>query len=255
MTVHVRPCITRPRGCAARTAFVGRLLAVLTGVLSWAWSTASSAQVGTTLSLYNDVRFRGYSLSEGRPALFVDLSYDGRSGFYASVSGSASLGARDRPRPLAVELTAGYTKRISPGLTLDIGIDHTDYARRSSIGPGKSYTAAYAGLSYKFLSSRVSLSPHYFGAGVMTAYGELNANVSPARLWGIDGHVGLLVSLHRGRGSDDAGSEHDWRVGITRSLGRVSLRAVWTGGGPSDDYYRDRVRSKNKLVFGLIYAL
>jgi len=169
------------------------------GALSCGWPTASWAQVGTTLALYSDVRFRGYSLSDGRPALFGDVSYDDRGGFYASLSGSASLASRDRIRPLAVELTAGYARRLSPGLTVDIGIDHADYARRSSVGPGKSYTAAYAGLSYKFLSSRIAVSPHYFGSGMTAAYGELNANVSPARLWNLDGHVGLLVPLHRRR--------------------------------------------------------
>lgn len=255
MTAHVRLWFSRTRSCATSTTTVRGLLTFLAGVASFCFSTASSAEVGATLSVYSDVRFRGYSLSDGRPAVFVDLSYDDPKGFYAAVSGSASLTGQGQIRPLALELNAGYTKRTTSGLTLDMGIDHSDYARPSSVGPGTSYTAAYAGLSYKFLSSRIYLSPHYFGGGATTAYSELNANFSPARLWSIDGHVGLLVPLNGMRGSEGSRSEYDWRIGATRSIGRVSLRAAWTAGGPRDDDYLDLAHSKNALVFGLIYSL
>lgn len=217
-------------------------------------SSPAAAQVGAAVSIFSDARFRGYSLSAGRPAAFLDISYDDSSGAYAAVSTSV-VASSNGLHPLALQLNGGYAKRLPSGLTLDLGIANSYYSRYSSAYPGKSYTEIYAGLSGKLISSRLYFSPHYFGDGERTLYGELDGAISPASSLSLEGHVGLLVPLHHSGYGENSRTEYDWRLGVTRTVGPIGLHAAWSGGGPGRDYYREHDHSRNVLTFGLSYAL
>ena len=127
---------------------------------------------------FSDLQFRGYSLSEGQQVAILDFAYDQPSGFYADVSGTGVL--RDGgPAPLGLQLTGGYARRLKSGTTLDFGLTQSTYSNYSSAARGNSYAEVYAGIARGALSSRLFLSPHYFERGRWSAYGELNASVSP----------------------------------------------------------------------------
>jgi uncharacterized protein (TIGR02001 family) len=211
------------------------------------------AEVGATVSAFSDLRFRGYSLSEGRPVAIIDLAYDHASGFYADAAGTGVFRSGG-PAPLALQLTGGYAKRLKSGTTLDFGITHSTYSSYSSAARGNSYTELYAGIARGALSSRIFLSPHYFESGRWSAYGEVNASVSPARRWNVDAHVGIQVPLHAPYGQSYQ-REVDWRLGITRELGGLSLHAAWSAGVPGRDFYRDRRHSRSALVLGASLSL
>jgi uncharacterized protein (TIGR02001 family) len=200
--------------------------------------------------VFSDARFRGYSLSEGHPVGIVDLSYDGPSGLYAAVSGSALASSEDGIKPLGLQLNAGYAKRLSE-VTLDAGVIHSIYSRYSSRGYANAYTELYAGLAYKFLSSRVAFSPHYFEHGARTLYGELDADVSPVRKLHLTGHAGMLIPLDYGDGSETNAVQYDWRIGVSRDVGRASLHLIGSGGGPGHDYYNGRAHSRNAVIAGV----
>ena len=53
--------------------------------------SACAAELGATVSVFNDLQFRGYSLSDGRPVATLDFAYDDPSGFYAGASGTGVL--------------------------------------------------------------------------------------------------------------------------------------------------------------------
>lgn len=235
---------SRARG--SRTRFFRRGLALLLAGLSAgpAWG-----EIGATASVFSDDRFRGYSLSDGRPVGILDFAYDDPSGFYADASGTGVLKRSGNPAPLSLQLSGGYAKRLQSGTSLDFGITHSTYAHYSSGSQASSYTEIYAGISRGGLSSRIFLSPHYFQPGRWTAYGEVDGNISPARHWSITGHVGMLLPLRTSYG-ESTGPDFDWSIGAAREFGRLSLHAAWSDGAPGHDFYDNRRHSRSALVIG-----
>lgn len=213
------------------------------------------AEVGATVSIFSDDRFRGYSLSDSRPVAILDFAYDAPSGLYGDASATGVLEQGGKPEPLSIQLTGGYAKRLKSGTTLDFGATHSRYVHYSSGEGGTSYTELYAGVSRGAISSRIFLSPHYFAPGLWTAYGELNGRVSPARDWGLDAHAGLLVPLRTPGGAEHYRAGFDWSIGATRELGRLSLRAAWSEGVRGRGYYPGRVQSSHAFVVGATLAL
>lgn len=207
------------------------------------------------MSIFTDSRFRGYSLSGGKPVAIVNLSYDHPGGLYAALSGSTVLGADDAIEPLGLQLNGGYARRLPSGLTIDGGVIHSEYARYSSAEKANSYTELYAGVTHKFLTARASFSPHYFEAGARTFYGEIDANLTAGRKLHLNGHLGLLVPISSGEAIEEFRTQYDWRLAARRELGRASLHLVATGGGPGRDYYRGRYHSRTAVTLGLSYAL
>ena len=214
----------------------------------------ASAEVGAAFSIFSDARFRGYSLSEGHPVGTLDLSYDDPSGLYLAGSVTTVISSNGF-RPLGLQLGGGYAKRLSSGLTADIGIIHSAYSRYSSHASANSYTEVYAGLSKGILSARIAYSPHYFERGARTLYGELNANTGLARKLRLNGHFGLLAPVdYRGQDSNSR-TRYDWRVGLDREVGRLSLHLAATGGGPGREYYNGHHHSRTAIVFGATLPL
>jgi uncharacterized protein (TIGR02001 family) len=202
------------------------------------------------VSLYSDDRFRGYSLSEGRPVAIVDLSYDAPGGFYGAASVSAVAARGEGPRLLGVQLNAGYAARLSSSLTLDLGITHSAYSHYSGLG-SQSYTEVYGGIVGKNLSARVAVSPDYFGRG-WTAHPEVNGHVSLSSNLDLTGDVGLLVPLG---GPFYSKPVYDARFGLNQRIGPLSLHAAFTSRGASRAIYRGHHSSRNALVLGVSYAL
>lgn len=222
--------------------------------LAASWTAPAHAGTGATISVFSDLRFRGISLSEGRPVGILDFAYDDPSGFYADAAASAVLRDGDEPEPLGIQLSGGYARRLKSGTTLDFGMTHSAYSRYSNGVPGRAYTEVYAGISHGALSSRVFVSPHYSVSGRWTAYGEINGNFSPATDWGVNGHVGMLVPLKSEVGQSYR-TDFDWRVGVSRTFGPLSLHASWSDGGPGKDHYGGQAHGRSALVLGASWAL
>ena len=83
---------------------------------------------------------------------------------------------------------------------------------------------------------------------------RFDANFSPIQA-DLNAHVGMLVPLDHPPDLEKPRTQHDWRIGVSRQTGRLSLHAFLTGGGPGRDYYRDHYHSRTRLVFGLSYPL
>jgi uncharacterized protein (TIGR02001 family) len=240
---------------AARSRAPGSRTSLSLFVIVIAASAAPArAEEAATVSVFSDLRFRGYSLSEGRPVAILDFAYDDPSGLYADAAGTGVLRRGGVPAPLALQLTGGYAKRLRSATTLDFGVTHSTYASYSGRIGGTSYTEVYAGIARGALSSRIFLSPNYLEGGGWAAYGEVNGSVSPLRHWSIDGHVGVHVPLQN-RSREPYRAEFDSRIGVTRELGRISLHADWSTGGPGYDFYHGRRRGRDALVLGASLVL
>jgi uncharacterized protein (TIGR02001 family) len=222
-------------------------------------SAPAAAEVGFGASLFSDERFRGYSLSNERPVAMFDFAYDNPSGFYADGAATAVFRHGIGPAPLRAQLSGGYAKRLGSGTTLDFGVTHSTYSHYSSGGLQKSYSEIYAGIARGTLSSRIFLSPHYFQQGRWTAYGEINGNFSPAQKWELETHLGMLVPL-RAPSPTTYRTNLDWRLGMSRELGRFSLHAAWVGHARAPQPFasqllNSRPNSRNALVLGITAAL
>jgi uncharacterized protein (TIGR02001 family) len=219
---------------------------------AWCAASPAAAEVGAAVSVFSDSRLRGYSLSEGHPVTIIDFSYDDPNGLYAAASASALASSNEGIKPLGLQVNGGYAKRLS-GVTLDFGAIYSTYSHYSRQGSSSSYTEIYAGAAYKFLSSRIAFSPHYFEGGARTLYGEVDANFSPAHKLHLTGHAGLLVPFNY-RGENPA-RQYDWRVGVSRDVGKLTIHLIGSGGGPGRDYYRGHWHSRNALILGASWAL
>jgi uncharacterized protein (TIGR02001 family) len=250
VTVPAKGPVSRARGSRTSSLVLGA------AAFLFFCPAPARAQVGATLSAFNDLRFRGYSLSEGQPVAILDLAYDDASGVYVDAAATGVVQQGGDPAPLGVQLTGGYAKSLRSGTTIDLGVTQSTYSHYSPGEGRKSYTELYAGIARGALSSRIFLSPHYSQQGLWTAYGELNAGVTPARRWSLEGHVGVLVPLRTPTGDKEHyHSALDWRVGIARELGRLSLHLSWNEGAHGRNFYGDRAHSRGGVVVGASLAL
>jgi hypothetical protein len=190
----------------------------------------ADAQWGGTLSLESDYRLRGYSLTDGNPAASAQVTYDHGSGFYLNLAGLAQI-AGDDPRFMGVVGNVGY--RAS-----------------ERYGRPYRYTEIYAGAAVGRVLGRVYYSPDYRGDGVQTLYGELEAGFEPAREWRVSGHVGVLTYLTAARYWPAGSTHQDWRLSVSRQLGRFEVHTALSGGGPGERYYGYQRREKPMLAAG-----
>ena len=243
MTAHVDPAGSPLRGTIARGVGV-----LVTGACL-AMSTAADAQIGALASIYSDYRFRGVSLSDGRPVAILDVSYDLRNGIYAALSGRAVMAKSDGPQPLGYAANIGYAFQIHPTLTADIGVVHSAYSHYSGIGMGRSYTEAYAGIIGKLVGVRLSVSPDYLGTPHWTAYGEVNGHLNVSRRTTLEGDIGLLSSAG-GTYHGPARPQFDARVGLSQRAGQLVLHAAVTARNRA---YVGSTRSEGR--FGIVLGV
>lgn len=149
----------------------------------------AAAQLTGTVSLLSDYRFRGESLTGGRPALQASLTYDHSSGLFAG-----GLVSNVRIDPDAIGLGAqvygGYAHPIGEHAALDVGVVTYVFPQPSS-GPTYNYTEAFVGASYDTLNSRLYYTNSYFGGGPGT-YFEVNGSRALTDHIAIVGHLGYL---------------------------------------------------------------
>jgi uncharacterized protein (TIGR02001 family) len=211
----------------------------------------AAAQFAARVGIDSDYRLRGYSLTDDRPALSAQFSYDDRSGLYASVLGLAEVGAHNRF--LGAIGSAGYAKRVSSTVSLDVGLLRSQIRGATYGARGFDYTEFYAGTYVGPVSGRVSYSPDYRRPGQSTVYGELEAGFEPATDWRVSGHAGMLVYL-KTAGFYQAGETHrDWRFSVARRFRAAEVHASLSGGGPSS-YYGYRLHKKAAFTVGTSVA-
>jgi uncharacterized protein (TIGR02001 family) len=195
----------------------------------------AAAQISGSVSVESDDRFRGYSLSNGQPIATAQLSYDRSSGLYLN-GAITGLARHDRPDLLGYEVNLGFARRLTPTISVDMGLAHSiNRYRYLGAGYSASYDEAYVGATTHDVSARISYSPHYFQNCVSTLYGELDAGVQPAAKWRLSGHLGALTYLtappyfeHRAR--------YDWSLSASRELADFAVHATLSGGGPRERY-------------------
>lgn len=198
------------------------------------------AEPGFSLSVASDDRFRGQSISDERPVATLSASYDDVSGLYGGISGTIVATRHDGVQALRSVQYLGYARRIGSGLTIDAGVTNRIYSRYFTGEYGRHLFEGYVGVVGRRVSAHLYLSPDYDGYGGDSAYAEINALLLERGHWSLSGHVGGLAPP-REPYYKSAQKELDWRLGATRSFGRLGVSVQWVGNGP--DLYTRRWQS------------
>lgn len=207
------------------------------------------AQLGATLAVESDYRYRGVSLSDSKPRERLTLNYDAPRDWYAGASLTrATLAFLDTYAQATGY--AGWVARPRDGSSVEVGIQATHFAGVS----GYDFAEVYAGLLAGTWSARAYLSPNYYGRHVRAGYAELNAHGSVGAGARVFAHAGVLVPL--GGGEGDARSS---RLDVSAGAGFVvggwdfHLAAIAaTRRGPYPAIYGGR---RAALVAGISFSL
>ncbi|MDE2620189.1 MAG: TorF family putative porin [Sphingomonadales bacterium] len=191
--------------------------------------------VSGTAALVSDYRFRGVSRSAGEPAVQASVTLDHVSGAYvgvwvSSLATSAGRGASE------LDLTAGYSRELLPGLTGDAGLQVYTFpgapdGQRTQVEP-------YAAVSTSYGPGRVRLGVSYAigraslgGRDNLYVHGRLDVAV-PGTPISLSGRLGYQDGPLAAAAVAQPGRRHGWDYALGAEAtvqGRVTLGLSYVG--------------------------
>ena len=189
---------------------------------------ACSAQWSGSVAWLSDERFRGDSLSNGRPVLEGAINGDLDNGLYAgSLLSVGPLGEHGDLKH--AQLYAGYARPlVVMPLTWDIGFVSYRFWHADDTY-SYDYSETYAALHGQRWNIRLAHALHYFGGNASATYFEANAAQPLGPRWSLTGHLGGLY----GPASVDEhlASQHmrvDFRAGVSYMQEALTLSLALT---------------------------
>lgn len=193
-------------------------------------AAGANAQVAVSGTVTTDYRYRGVSISDDRPALSVDLSYDANSGAYLGGSVIGGHYIDGGARILGDLEYLGYAHAVKSDLTWDVGVSHARFIQYPG-GGVENNAEIYAGLRTSHINYYLYYSPDYFGGGVATLYAAVDAGARPARHWRLFAHLGVLAPLDGALPGNDR-AEYDASAGVAAVFKRGELSLSVTAARP-----------------------
>jgi len=214
----------------------------------------SQAQVSASATLVSDYRFRGASLSDGRPAAQANVNYDGNyddrnawylGGFVSNVrfepkerSGSEWLGY------------AGYARRFDSGYSVDTGASYATFSSQHTYD----YPEIHAAVASTDVTVQLSYAPNYFRRGTHSLYGEVNGTFSRVGRIAPFAHVGVL-RLTPSELFYGPHTQVDARVGVGFSVDPVQLQLSWGTSNHEVGVYPHGRRDRKGVWVGRVTCL
>lgn len=225
MFVHVRATM-KPTHCAERQFLLskgGKLFAAF--VLLWTCAAQSClAQISGNVSAVSDYRYRGVSLSEGKPEAQLSLGYDHPDGWYGG--GLLSGAQLEGISTMQLVTYAGYTRLLLDGLSGEGGVSLTRFRQAGDYN----YNEAFVGLTSENISARVYYSPSYFYQNARTVYAEVNGAYRLQEHWNVLAHIGVLRHLSGDSALNSAlMSRYDFRLGLNAYIAEWNFQLALTG--------------------------
>lgn len=192
-------------------------------------SNAAIAQMSGHVSLLSDYRYRGESLTDGRPAVQAGLAYDHASGLFL---GALASNVRIEPTASGAsgEIYGGYARSFGERKSWEIGAV-TYFFPRPLEPPDYDYSEVFVGASVNWLSARLYYSADYFHSGAHAIYSELNMEQPLTEHVAMLGHVGYLQTgspLHSAS-AERGGSLLDFMTGISWNVSSFNVEFGVTG--------------------------
>lgn len=197
------------------------------------WSApAAAVDVTAELGLVSDYRYRGISLSDGKPAAQASISVEHDSGAYVSIW-SSTIEEPGFDADIEVDFAAGYALEVTDKLSLDLSATYYVYPSEA----GSNYVEATAALERTIgpaaLSLGYSFVPRQHGtrdeAGKKRAnnYAFVGASYELLKL-----PLTLGAELGHERGffdGVDEGGKWDWSLGANMKLEKLRLGLDFSG--------------------------
>ena len=207
-----------------KTAFVGGLFLQMSFV--FAEDAASDYSFSANVGIHSDYIFRGYTQTQGQPALQGGFDMSHASGFYAGTWASnvdwTTAGGYMKDNSIEIDLYAGYATEVS-GLGVDAGLLQFIYPGDDIAGQAStSATELYAGVSKDIGAFSIGLTSYYVLSD--DAWGFANADGSVYWDLSVGTSIGPLDwSFHLGDQSfegqgNEASDYTDWKVDVSYML-------------------------------------
>ena len=225
----------------------------LAAALAFCLSSPARAQLGLSVSADTDYRYRGVSLSDGRPDVSLNVTYDDRSGVYAGATAIAAEGVHGSARILGYIEYIGFSEPVSRDISWDVGVNNSSISQRPHNNYNIDYVETFTGITARDVDVHVYYSPNYLGDGFGAVYLDLNGAVRPAPGWRLFAHAGVLTPL-RDSGEQRARREYyDLRAGVAAAFKSFEVQLAWTSTRPSFSYPPGIRQKQDALVFGASY--
>jgi uncharacterized protein (TIGR02001 family) len=201
-------------------------------------ATASArAQLGASIAVDSDYRFRGVTLSESGPTARASFNYDAANGCYGGASATRVELARGDRYVQALGY-AGCAVPAGVGRHLESGLALMHFSGDASYD----FVEGYVGVLGERWGARVHLAPDYFGRHVTTVYAELDGHTLLDERLRVFAHAGAIVRV-AGDGGSASRSRADVRFGLGWATRGLDLQIAWlaaTRGGPYPAVYDKR---------------
>ena len=152
---------------------------------------AARADVSGTVAVVSDDRYRGVSLTDGRPALQASIAFEHPAGPYTGALlsnvriGTDIIGTR-------ALLYGGFAHQLAGDVVWDLGVA-THRLPRSDYRPSYDYTEWYAGAGNGTTSARLFNATDYYGVGARSWYLDANRSMVFGGRYRASAHLGYLV--------------------------------------------------------------
>ena len=152
-----------------------------------ACACVAHAQVSGSVGVVSDYRYRGYSLSDGDPALQASIAYDADNGLYGGLFASSVRDAGDAGVQFVPYV--GFARRDAHGRSWDVGARWSHFTTDDAWN----YAEVHAGVTLRRVALRVHYAPDYFGQ-VSNLYAEADGSVRVRDRLRVLWHVGVSHS-------------------------------------------------------------
>jgi uncharacterized protein (TIGR02001 family) len=209
-------------------------LAICTMCLAAPAHTADwSAEIGAV----SDYRYRGLSLSNGKPALQGSLALEHESGAYAELWASSPSSGGSGPAEL--DATAGYAFRLTDAVSLDVSATYYAFPGMTEANAVELTGMLEAGSGPFALNLGISLAPPQLGTRDAIGVKKTNRYVFAAAAYDLSSApVTLRASLGHERGPWDmaaGGGKWDWSLGAEAHLKPVRIGLDLVGSNAGDE--------------------
>ena len=211
-------------------------------------SLAARAQLGGTLAIESDYRFRGVSLDGSGPSLRGSFNYDASNGCYGGAS-ATRVEPEQGDRYFQVLSYAGCAAPIGVDRQVEAGATYSHFTGESRYD----FAELYVGLLAGRWGARLHFAPDYFGRNVSTLYAEFDAHTVLDENFRLFGHLGVITRIS-GNGGGESRARGDLRIGAGWVWHGLDLQLSWVGatdGGPYPAVYGGR---RSAWVAGASYS-
>lgn len=193
---------------------------------------AAAMDLSGELGVVSDYRYRGVSLSNGKPAVQGSLTLEHETGLYGQLW-SSTLGSPRGPLDAEVDITAGYAASLTDAISLDLSATYYVYPKAGDENYFDATAIATAELGGGSAGIGVSFVPRQHGTRDENGRGQRNTYLFAEANYEIPGApVTLNARFGRERGWFDEverGGKWDWSLGAEVAVHSARLGFGYTG--------------------------